>query len=325
MPSWFDDDSGSDSGSSSSSLSVDDSQLNHRLSPNWERYRNILEYRGFHLDTVNDVKLFYESRRQVASSSVLQDPWGYSRACALSEGNALCRDPGLPDNLFRGCHLKDRTKIIVKAVHLRSREYEITRLLSSLSLRNDPMNHCIPVLDFIEVEEDNIAFIVMEEWSPQLLPGAPCCLKVFLQALRSCIEHVAFMHRHSIAHLDLSLTNLVTDYKGHYACIDYELSLRFDGASHPQVCGIRGTELPPELERGGCSDPFKVDIWALGVLILKASYLTGKLCPQLTPLTNIMLNDDQDRRPTAMEALSMFDTAISTIDNTRLHDCISFS
>lgn len=34
-------------------------------------------------------------------------------------------------------------KIVVKAVHLRSREYDIVRFLSSSPLKSDPMNHCI--------------------------------------------------------------------------------------------------------------------------------------------------------------------------------------
>jgi hypothetical protein len=44
------------------------------------------------------------------------------------------------------------------------------------------------VLDLIEVNKDNVVFIVMEEWSSQFITGPPCCLKVFLGALRQCIE-----------------------------------------------------------------------------------------------------------------------------------------
>ena len=44
------------------------------------------------------------------------------------------------------------------------------------------------VLDFIEVVKDNLLFIVMEEWSSQFLSGPPCCLNIFLGALRQCIE-----------------------------------------------------------------------------------------------------------------------------------------
>lgn len=79
------------------------------------------------------------------------------------------------------------------------------------------------------------------------------------------------MHKHRIAQLDISLRNILTDYKGHYACIDYELSRRFDSDRIPRVHGARGTEIPPELEAGEYSDPFKVDVFALGVLLIRAT------------------------------------------------------
>ena len=44
------------------------------------------------------------------------------------------------------------------------------------------------ILDLIEVPKDNIAFIVMEEWSSQLVSATPCTLGLFLDALRQCIE-----------------------------------------------------------------------------------------------------------------------------------------
>lgn len=77
------------------------------------------------------------------------------------------------------------------------------------------------------------------------------------------------MHRQRIAHLDISLYNFLTDHEGHYACIDYEQS-RWYGSSLIVPQNYRATEVPPELERGETSDAFKVDVWALGVFILRA-------------------------------------------------------
>ena len=62
----------------------------------------------------------------------------------------------------------------------------------------------------------------------------------------------------------------MTDDKGHYAYIDYEGSRQYDSDSPPPIERYRGTEVPPECERGEPSDPFKVDVWALAVLILRA-------------------------------------------------------
>ena len=79
--------------------------------------------------------------------------------------------------------------------------------------------------------------------------------------------------------------NLVTDFKGHYACIDYELSRSYEGISSPCISGIRGTEIPPELERGEFSSPFKIDVWAVGVLLLKACHVSEALLIQTGSLT----------------------------------------
>ena len=85
------------------------------------------------------------------------------------------------------------------------------------------------------------------------------------------LQHAAFMHKHHIAHLDISLTNLLTDYMGHYAYIDYELSRRFESTAPPHlVCHYRGTEVPPECGEELLVDPYKVDVWALAVLILRS-------------------------------------------------------
>lgn len=45
------------------------------------------------------------------------------------------------------------------------------------------------VYDLIDIPEDHMAFIVMEQWSSQLIiHDAPCCLGLFLSAIRQCIE-----------------------------------------------------------------------------------------------------------------------------------------
>ena len=77
------------------------------------------------------------------------------------------------------------------------------------------------------------------------------------------------MHAHNIAHLDLSPCNIVTDLMGRYACIDYESSMRFDGIPEPRVRVTRIAEPPPEVQRGEASDPYKVDVFELGKLMLR--------------------------------------------------------
>ncbi|KAI6099882.1 kinase-like domain-containing protein [Pisolithus croceorrhizus] len=285
--------------SSSTTLSFDEEQINSRLKPDWSKYRNVFECNGYHLETARDVKDYYLDNDRRSTSPA------YRRACALQDEDALCEDPGLPDNLFRATRHKDGKKLVIKAVNLLSRELDVARYISSPALRRDPMNHCIPIFDFLDVPTDGICFVVMEEWSSCLLSRLPATMHEFLSAIHQCIEHIVFLHRYHIVHLDISIYNFVTDYRGHYACIDYELSRRLD-IDGPQVFSLRGTEIPPELERGEASDPYMVDIWALAMLILRACQATGYGIPELLQIARSMLNECPGKRPCASAVLRAF-------------------
>ncbi|KAI0341553.1 kinase-like protein [Trametopsis cervina] len=306
----------------SSTSSLDEDDVNVRMAPHWYSYRQLLERRGVRLDTCRDVKQWYQDYWAALSSQghkVTKDLPGYARACSMPDENALCKDAGLPDNLFRGTHAPTGQKVVIKAVHLYSREYDAVRYLSSPALRADPMNHLIPVYELIEVAGDNLAFIVMEEWSPQLVSAVPCSLRHFLGAIRQIVEHIVFMHAHHMAHLDISVRNLLTDYKGHYAYIDFENCRRFEGVSHPRMEHLRGTDPPPESERGEPTDPYKADVWGLGVLILQTCAMTGYHIPELKAFTRSMLHREFERRPTALVVLRAMDALAASIGENRLN------
>jgi len=371
----LDDDSGNvtseDESDDDDDSSEDDDDYNRRVvGPCWEAHRRLLERRGFRLDTYRDVKLFYERYWANADDHRCSDSYsrgcrncnvndnhlrlpkpdvglaaGYIRACRGGregrEGeDGLCRDAGLPENLFRGTRVKDGTPIVVKAVHLRSRELSINRILSSPPLKHDPANHTVPVCDLIEVPEHGLAFIVQEEWSPEvIIPGCTTCtLRDFLRGIRACIEGLVFMHTHHIAHLDISLRNLLSDNKGRFFYIDFEMSRYFppsppppfrskhhvahvcDAPRPPRVGKIRATEVPPELELGGESDPFKVDIFQLGMLIVNANKLTGyeTLLPEIAQVVRPMLHPSFECRPGASAVLQTFDKMAQRISEQRL-------
>jgi serine/threonine protein kinase len=153
------------------------------------------------------------------------------------------------------------------------------------------------------------------------------------------------MHEHGIAHLDISLGNVLTDFEGQYKYIDFETSRRYERSScPPRISGCRGTEIPPDIECGGESCPFKVDVWALGVLILRACEVclthspfwqfvalknktsvphlcipsfqrTGFDVPELLELTVSMLQRSHEARPTAKVVLYTFDRMEARIES----------
>jgi serine/threonine protein kinase len=134
----------------------------------------------------------------------------------------------------------------------------------------------------------------MEEWSSHIIPEMdPSHLTHELfSAMRQCIEvyiinfvttfstlnqlykHIAFMHSQNMVHLDISVRNILTDSKGHYAFIDHEcsriLDIPFDADPPPRIFHFRATETPPESDRLEQTDPYKADVWALGILIQRA-------------------------------------------------------
>lgn len=296
-----------------SDSSIDEEEINRRTKPFWPKYCAVFRIRGFRLDTVKDARGHYTQQIQ-GNPGPLDSCWPVSVQEHFQDDDDLCPDSGFPDNLFRGTRLSDSKRVVVKAVHIESREYKVNCTLVLPPLKDDPMNHTIPILDLIEFPDDDLAFIVMEEWSSQLITSSgPCCMARFLSAVRQCIEHVVFMHRHRIAHLDISLRNIVTDYEGHYAYIDFELSRQFDRSCTPLVHVFRATEMPPECDRNIGVDPFKVDVWALAVLILRACKLTGYWVPELMFLLRPMLDEEPNRRPSAVSCLETFNYITRTL------------
>jgi serine/threonine protein kinase len=101
-------------------------------------------------------------------------------------------------------------------------------------------------------------------------------------------QNTLFLHSYHIAHLDICLHNLLTDCEGHYACIDYECSRQFTGIHNPRVRNLRMAEEPPEVEHREDCDPYKVDIWSLAVLILRACKVSICFFREITVLKWIL-------------------------------------
>jgi len=163
----------------------------------------------------------------------------------------------------------------------------------------------------------------MEEWSSQFAPPEqPYTLQSYLNSLRHCIQHIAFMHTHRFAHLDISVRNVLTDYDGRYACIDYEMSRQFcrppvevegDPRSSVLIYHSKAAEVPPEVEKGHLTSPYAMDVWALGMLMSKAIASTGYDVPELRSITKGMLEPQWERRPSAKVVLRRFEEAILNV------------
>lgn len=93
MPSSVDWDTLSCSSSSSDS-SLDDDQVNARLSPHWLKYRDLIFSKGYRLETLRDVRERYR-RHGIDTETCIVHLSPYLHARSTSDDSALCKDPGL--------------------------------------------------------------------------------------------------------------------------------------------------------------------------------------------------------------------------------------
>lgn len=65
-------------------------------------------------------------------------------------------------NLVDATRISDGRLVYVKRVETGDEESNIARMFSQETLRNDPDNHCVPILDVFRDDEDaKISYIVM--------------------------------------------------------------------------------------------------------------------------------------------------------------------
>ena len=87
-----------------SSVVTDDENLDSRVFPEWSSYRTVIECRGYRLDTVRDVRAFYDHSvarncQELPSKGFISlQPWmGYPSND--EDENNLCKDRGLVSSL----------------------------------------------------------------------------------------------------------------------------------------------------------------------------------------------------------------------------------
>ena len=78
-------------------------------------------------------------------------------------------------------------------------------------------------------------------------------------------EAVRYIHRQGVAHRDIKPENIIVDDVSHVKLIDFGLSEMCDGLTTTTSgsCSYQS----PEMLRGEAFDPFKADVWSVGVVL----------------------------------------------------------
>jgi len=87
-----------------SDSSVDEEEINRRTKPFWPKYCAVFRIRGFRLDTVRDVRIYYSQQIQKIPRPL--DPcWPLSAEGNFQDDDTLCPDAGFVHILNPSSHL----------------------------------------------------------------------------------------------------------------------------------------------------------------------------------------------------------------------------
>ncbi|KAJ6463457.1 kinase-like domain-containing protein [Mycena sanguinolenta] len=171
------------------------------------------------------------------------------------------------------------------------------------SVRSDPRNRTIPLLDIIQAPDTSWSFLVMPYCRRFNYPPFHC-RNEFVEAMTQFLEGLQFMHEHNIVHFDIAVQNMVMDesrvvprgshfsrpntHTGlntriffwndrctvspvEYYYIDFGLSMYYPNGKETALnCGtLRTFPTIPELSLTVPYNPFMVDICQLGLTIEK--------------------------------------------------------
>ncbi|KAL7284778.1 hypothetical protein ACG7TL_002085 [Trametes sanguinea] len=220
--------------------------------------------------------------------------------------------------------------VAIKSFLTVGQEQHIAQFFAAIE---DSMNHCVPIREILpDPYEPDFALMVMPYLRPCNNPEFATVGDV-IEFVDQTLEGLVFMHRHHVAHRDISTPNIMMDAKnlyptGHhpvrlgytpdtlypvsalpragrkvrYFYIDFGLSARFPAGASSYVLGKfgRDTEVP-ELSDDIPYDAFKVDIFSLGNVYSKLFEEKYKNVEFLLSIIEPMKRERPERRPTAEE------------------------
>jgi len=233
---------------------------------------------------------------------------------------------------------------------LRSEEIEITRYLSQEDFLSDERNHCVPLLDVLDPGEGKEVFLVLPLLrhfdDPELES-----IEDAVDFVKQTLEGLIFMHEKGVAHRDCARFNIMMDAKDiypegyhpqrdfltldasrdalvrhryqvpfpKYYLIDFGISKRFmEGQGHTAEGTDGQDKTVPELTSFKY-DPFPVDIYIMGNVYKNELLSKYRGLLFLVPLVNRMTSTEPTDRPSAVEALELFQSCQKRVFSLNLY------
>ncbi|KAI9001450.1 kinase-like domain-containing protein [Trametes punicea] len=238
--------------------------------------------------------------------------------------------PGVID----ATRISDGRLVYLKRVRSDSHELQIHSYLTSIKMRCDPRNHCVPLLDVVQDPLDADESIIVMPFLRYIDSPPFETVDDVLEFLYTILEGLVFIHYEGVAHRHCTYKNIMMDASAlfpksfhplvqtalpdgmtpapvlsraaapvQYYFTDFGDSARFTSGGPRLVVGSDGLdEGPPELSKTVPYDPFKLDIFLIGNLIRRKFHERYSNLSMLEPLMNQMVHLDPTQRPTAAEA-----------------------
>ncbi|KAF9023699.1 hypothetical protein BDZ89DRAFT_1136560 [Hymenopellis radicata] len=241
----------------------------------------------------------------------------------------------------------DGRKVILKRVAKGSNEEIMSIRLNALD-KEDPFNHLVPLLDTIDLPNEEQVLLVMPCFRPSKEVPSFHCREEVIEYTRQLLEGIVFLHSHNFSHRDICASNIVMDSSRvvpsgfHFAApylqeacencnwvktrrrcrvrpvkyffIDFEsVSFHPEGTENARVLGIFGQyNVMPELSLSVPYNPFKVDIFQAAWTILAFFENYGGL-DDFKDFFQTFCTRRPEARPTAAEALAAFESFVSAM------------
>ncbi|KAN0116072.1 Protein kinase-like domain containing protein [Russula decolorans] len=234
-------------------------------------------------------------------------------------------------------------------------ELPITQLFSSPELKGDPKNHCVPLLDIVNLSQtgpDGRKLMVLPLLRPFKNPLFQTYGK-FVAFFMQISEGLKFMHERRVAHRDCTVNNIMFDASGmypkgyhpiqlnrslkvkeqakrytrtarppRYYLIDFSLSRQYSSRNALDEPLRGGDKSAPEHRHGGRCNPFRTDIYYLGNLIREHFILKYNGFEFMRELIDAMTDENPVKRPTIEEVIEKFDEIRSSLSTVKLRSPI---
>ncbi|KAG8869656.1 hypothetical protein FRB97_004377 [Tulasnella sp. 331] len=240
-------------------------------------------------------------------------------------------------HLLDAIRKSDRKAVMLKRVPRTSPEIAISQFLGSEELRDDPRNHSLPLLRVLYDDKDPESAILVLPVLRRMDSPRPVSIRECVALVEQTLEGLVFLHEHHIAHRDCSWGNIMMDARGmfpkgwhpqqwtrepngkdlkgqnstrtaaggvRYYFIDFGISTR----GNDSVLGLDGQEEAPELSDDVPYNPYKLDVYILGMMYKHFIIEEVSGADFILPLIQYMTPDAPEDRPSAQEAFERFKT-----------------